>query len=90
MSGGCCEVCGGRCAVTYHLAGLDPHQRLREECVVLRRGWEGGRVGREGEGGEESECESRRGRGRVGEWREGGKGDRKQRSRGRGRGREEG
>ena len=58
MSGGCCEVCGGRCAVTYHLTGLDPHQRLREECVVLRRGWEGGREWKEEEGGgEESECE---------------------------------
>ena len=53
MSGGCCEVCGGRCAVTYHLAGLDPHQCLREECVVLRRGGEVGREERweEGEGG---------------------------------------
>ena len=57
MSGSHCEVCGERCAVTYHLAGLNPHQRLREECVVLGRGERGrreergeGRRGREGVG----------------------------------------
>ena len=59
--------------MTYHLAGLDPHQRLREECVVLRRGWEGGEGGEIGRG-RESECE-RAGEGEGG-W--GGKGDRKQ------------